>query len=121
MLFLGLGIMTGSVWAYRALGWGGYWAWDPIENIALVPWLLLCAYSHINKNKLAKQNGVTPQQVREDMAQAIRQAYENPKDEQTKWFQKQVPCKGQIPTPEEMMDFVSQYCSENENQTFFVS
>lgn len=37
--------------------------------------------------KLAKQNGVTPQQVREDMAQAIRQAYENPKDEQTKWFQ----------------------------------
>ena len=34
--------------------------------------------------KLAKQNGVTPQQVREDMAQAIRQAYENPKDEQTK-------------------------------------
>lgn len=57
MLFLGLGIMTGSVWAYRALGWGGYWAWDPIENIALVPWLLLCAYSHINKNKLAKQNG----------------------------------------------------------------
>lgn len=71
--------------------------------------------------KLAKQNGVTPQQVREDMAQAIRQAYENPKDEQTKWFQKQVPCKGQIPTPEEMMDFVSQCCSENENQTFFVS
>jgi len=55
------------------------------------------------------------------MAQAIRQAYENPKDEQTKWFQKQVPCKGQIPTPEEMMDFVSQCCSENENQTFFVS
>lgn len=38
--------------------------------------------------KLAKQNGVTPQQVREDMAQAIRQAYENPKDEQTKWFPK---------------------------------
>lgn len=71
--------------------------------------------------KLAKQNGVTPQQVREDMAQAIRQAYENPKDEETKWFQKQVPCKGQIPTPEEMMDFVSQCCSENENQTFFVS
>lgn len=71
--------------------------------------------------KLAKQNGVTPQQVREDMAQAIRQAYENPKDEQTKWFQKQVPCKGQIPTPEEMMDFVSQCCSEDENQTFFVS
>jgi len=44
--FLGLGILTGSVWAYRALGWGGYWAWDAIENIALVPWLIMCAYLH---------------------------------------------------------------------------
>lgn len=44
--FLGLGIFTGSVWAYRSLGWGGYWAWDAIENIALVPWLILCAYLH---------------------------------------------------------------------------
>ncbi len=43
---LGLGILTGSVWAYRALGWGGYWAWDPIENAALVPWLVLCGYLH---------------------------------------------------------------------------
>jgi cytochrome c-type biogenesis protein CcmF len=45
-IFLGLGIFTGSVWAYRALGWGGYWAWDPIENAALVPWLILCGYIH---------------------------------------------------------------------------
>lgn len=44
--FLGLGILTGSVWAYRALGWGGYWAWDAIENIALVPWLIMCTYLH---------------------------------------------------------------------------
>jgi len=44
--FLGAGIFTGSVWAYRALGWGGYWAWDPIENAALVPWLVLCGYLH---------------------------------------------------------------------------
>jgi len=44
--FLGLGILSGSVWAYRALGWGGYWAWDAIENIALVPWLIMCAYLH---------------------------------------------------------------------------
>ncbi len=43
---LGLGIFTGSVWAYNALGWGGFWAWDPIENAALVPWLLLCGYLH---------------------------------------------------------------------------
>jgi cytochrome c-type biogenesis protein CcmF len=45
-IFLGLGILTGSVWAYRALGWGGFWAWDAIENIALVPWLIMCAYLH---------------------------------------------------------------------------
>lgn len=47
--FLGLGILTGSIWAYRALGWGGYWAWDPIENAALVPWLVLCGYLHHNE------------------------------------------------------------------------
>lgn len=44
--FLGAGILSGSIWAYRALGWGGYWAWDPIENAALVPWLVICAYLH---------------------------------------------------------------------------
>lgn len=59
MVFLGLGIMTGSVWAYRALGWGGYWAWDPIENIALVPWLLLCAYSH-GKEKITRVQCALP-------------------------------------------------------------
>ncbi|MDV3428104.1 MAG: cytochrome c biogenesis protein CcsA [Bacillota bacterium] len=45
-LFLGMGIFTGSLWAYRALGWGGYWAWDPIENAALIPWLLLTGAAH---------------------------------------------------------------------------
>jgi len=45
-LFLGMGIFTGSLWAYRALGWGGYWAWDPIENAALIPWLLLAGVVH---------------------------------------------------------------------------
>lgn len=49
LFFLGLGIFTGSIWAYRALGWGGFWAWDPIENAALVPWLVLCAYLHDSK------------------------------------------------------------------------
>ncbi|HKM35928.1 MAG TPA: cytochrome c biogenesis protein CcsA [Lachnospiraceae bacterium] len=44
--FLGLGIFSGSIWAYRALGWGGYWAWDPIENAALVPWLIICSFLH---------------------------------------------------------------------------
>ena len=46
LIFLGSGILSGSVWAYRALGWGGYWAWDPIENAALVPWLIICGYLH---------------------------------------------------------------------------
>lgn len=38
-LFLGAGIGVGSVWAYVVLGWGGYWAWDPVENASLLPWL----------------------------------------------------------------------------------
>lgn len=43
---LGAGIAVGAFWAYVQLGWGGYWAWDPIENAALVPWLLLTALLH---------------------------------------------------------------------------
>ena len=54
-LFLGLGIFTGSIWAYRALGWGGYWAWDPIENAALIPWLLLAGICH--EGRLASKQG----------------------------------------------------------------
>ena len=38
--FLGAGIFIGGYWAYKVLGWGGYWAWDPVENSSLVPWLL---------------------------------------------------------------------------------
>ncbi len=43
---LGLGIMMGSAWAYEALSFGGYWAWDPVENASLVPWLTLVAGIH---------------------------------------------------------------------------
>jgi cytochrome c biogenesis factor len=43
-LFLTLGIALGGVWAYAVLGWGGYWAWDPVETASLLPWLLLTAY-----------------------------------------------------------------------------
>jgi cytochrome c biogenesis factor len=43
-LFLTLGIALGGVWAYEVLGWGGYWAWDPVETASLLPWLLLTAY-----------------------------------------------------------------------------
>ncbi len=43
---LGLGIMLGGFWAYETLGWGGYWAWDPVENASLLPWLITVAATH---------------------------------------------------------------------------
>ena len=43
---LGTGMLLGAWWAYTILGWGGYWAWDPIENVALMPWLVLTAFIH---------------------------------------------------------------------------
>jgi cytochrome c-type biogenesis protein CcmF len=45
---LGLGIMMGAAWAYESLTFGGYWAWDPVENASLVPWLTLVAAIHTN-------------------------------------------------------------------------
>jgi len=45
-LCLGIGIMLGARWSYTELGWGGYWAWDPVENAALMPWLLATAFIH---------------------------------------------------------------------------
>jgi len=44
--FLGIGILMGSYWAYIELGWGGYWAWDPVENASLMPWLTGTAFLH---------------------------------------------------------------------------
>jgi len=44
--FLGVGIMMGAMWAYESLTFGGYWAWDPVENASLVPWLVLIAGIH---------------------------------------------------------------------------
>ncbi|HXV75221.1 MAG TPA: cytochrome c-type biogenesis CcmF C-terminal domain-containing protein, partial [Candidatus Polarisedimenticolaceae bacterium] len=44
--FLGIGILLGSYWAYIELGWGGYWAWDPVENASLMPWLTGTAFLH---------------------------------------------------------------------------
>ena len=52
---LGLGILMGGAWAYEALSFGGYWAWDPVENTSLVPWLLLVAGVHTNL--IAKSTG----------------------------------------------------------------
>ena len=44
--FLTLGIIMGAWWSYEVLGWGGYWAWDPVENASLLPWLTGTAYLH---------------------------------------------------------------------------
>jgi len=44
--FLGFGILLGSKWAYEELGWGGYWAWDPVENASLMPFILSTAFLH---------------------------------------------------------------------------
>ncbi len=44
--FLGIGMLLGGKWAYMELGWGGYWAWDPVENAAMMPWLTGTAFLH---------------------------------------------------------------------------
>ena len=45
-IFLTAGIVAGAWWSYEVLGWGGYWAWDPVENAALLPWLTATAFIH---------------------------------------------------------------------------
>jgi cytochrome c-type biogenesis protein CcmF len=44
--FLTVGLVLGALWSYSVLGWGGYWAWDPVENVALLPWLVATALLH---------------------------------------------------------------------------
>lgn len=54
IMILGTGILMGGAWAYEALSFGGFWAWDPVENSSLVPWLIIVGAGHvmiINKNK----------------------------------------------------------------------
>ncbi len=45
-VFLTIGIILGGQWAYVELGWGGYWAWDPVENASFIPWLIATAFIH---------------------------------------------------------------------------
>src|SRR5438552_1659116 len=45
-IFLTIGLTLGALWSYGVLGWGGYWAWDPVENVALLPWLMATALLH---------------------------------------------------------------------------
>jgi cytochrome c-type biogenesis protein CcmF len=47
VMILGTGILMGAAWAYEALSFGGFWAWDPVENASLVPWITLVAASHV--------------------------------------------------------------------------
>ena len=58
-IFLTLGIMLGSIWAYYELGWGGFWFWDPVENVSLMPWFCLTALLHsivvLEKRNLLKK------------------------------------------------------------------
>ncbi len=44
--FLSVGLLLGCIWSYEELGWGGYWAWDPVENASFMPWLVGTAYLH---------------------------------------------------------------------------
>lgn len=48
-MFLTIGIVLGAWWAYEELGWGGYWAWDPVENSSLMPWLMATALVHCSR------------------------------------------------------------------------
>jgi cytochrome c-type biogenesis protein CcmF len=58
---LGIGIFLGAYWAYKTLGWGGYWGWDPVENSSLIPWVITLALLHgllvqRRQNKLVRTN-----------------------------------------------------------------
>jgi cytochrome c-type biogenesis protein CcmF len=54
-MFLSIGIILGSWWAYAVLGWGGYWAWDPVENASFLPWLTATAFMHSTMVQERKQ------------------------------------------------------------------
>ncbi len=51
-LSLTAGITLGAAWSYEVLGWGGYWAWDPVENVSFIPWLLATAFLHSSKTQV---------------------------------------------------------------------
>ena len=51
-IFLTAGIALGAAWSYEVLGWGGYWAWDPVENVSFIPWLLATAFLHSAKTQI---------------------------------------------------------------------
>ena len=54
-VFLTAGISLGAAWSYEVLGWGGYWAWAPVENVSFIPWLLATAFLHSSKTQIKEQ------------------------------------------------------------------
>ena len=54
-VFLTAGISLGAAWSYEVLGWGGYWAWDPVENVSFIPWLLATAFLHSSKTQIKER------------------------------------------------------------------
>lgn len=58
VMILGTGILMGGAWAYEALGFGGFWAWDPVENASLVPWLTFVAAAHLMVINQRKQTSI---------------------------------------------------------------
>ncbi|MDR2711803.1 MAG: cytochrome c biogenesis protein CcsA [Clostridiales bacterium] len=57
---LGIGIFIGGFWAYEVLGWGGYWAWDPVENSSLIPWLAAGALVHFLLTGIRRKMALKP-------------------------------------------------------------
>jgi len=57
--FLGAGIFIGGYWAYKVLGWGGFWGWDPVENSSLVPWLVAGIFVHVLRVAQIRQAVIT--------------------------------------------------------------
>jgi cytochrome c-type biogenesis protein CcmF len=58
VMILGVGILMGGAWAYEALSFGGFWAWDPVENASLVPWLILLGAMHLMLINLKKDTSL---------------------------------------------------------------
>ena len=55
LAILGLGLVLGGLWAYETQGWGGFWAWDPVENVSFVPWLMVAALVHGSMVQVAQK------------------------------------------------------------------
>lgn len=67
---LTIGLATGALWAYAELGWGGYWAWDPVENGGFLPWLGLTLFLHLTTPLSRANDDTKPQQHRQAIALA---------------------------------------------------